>query len=534
MGSGLGISSRQGLYLWAALLACLAANAPARDWPQWCGTDGKNMVSEEKGIPASFVPGEKDMQGVKLATTQNVKWGVRLGATTYSSPAVAEGKVFIGTAINNKGALKCLDAQTGKLLWQWVAPERRFPDQINGRRYMMNYWQPKMGMLSSASVEKGRVYFVSQRCEVVCLDTAGAPDRQARLAAADNPTSTTEMDTSETIWKYDFYNELGVRPADVCNGSILIDGDFLYVATSNGVDRIVPDSIPEERRPPPAPDAPNLIVLDKKTGRLLATDDVKIGMNMLHGQWSSPSLGIVGRKKLVFFGGGDGKCYAFEALTKTPKLPVKLKTAWVFDCNPPEYKCYDAIKMDPVEHYVRGDKRRANSLNKKSDGTFAGMSEIIATPVFYKNRVYVAIGRDPAHGRGRGALWCIDATRRGEITKSGKIWCYQGLDRSLCNVSIADGLLYIGDVAGRLHCLDAATGNPYWVHETKSEEWGPQLVADGKIWMPTHKMLWVLAAGKEKKVLSQINLGAPMYVSPVAANGTLYIASKNYLWAVAN
>jgi hypothetical protein len=60
------------------------------------------------------------------------------------------------------------------------------------------------------------------------------------------------------------------------------------------------------------------------------------------------------------------------------------------------------------------------------------------------------------------------------------------------------------------------------------------LVADGKVYMPTPKGLCVLTAGKEKKVLSQINVGAIIYATPVVANGTLYIASRGgWLWAVA-
>jgi len=39
-------------------------------------------------------------------------------------------------------------------------------------------------------------------------------------------------------------------------------------------------------------------------------------------------------------------------------------------------------------------------------------------------------------------------------------------------------------------------------------------------------------AGRELKVLSKISLGATIWAPVVAANGTLYIASKNYLWAV--
>jgi len=117
------------------------------------------------------------------------------------------------------------------------------------------------------------------------------------------------------------------------------------------------------------------------------------------------------------------------------------------------------------------------------------------------------------------------------VGETGKVWCYQGLDRSLSTVSIAGGLLYVADVAGRLHCLDADTGRLHWVHETNSKVWGSTLVADGKIYMPTDKGLFVLAAGKEVKVIGRINLGAPVWATPVAANGVLYVASKNYLWA---
>ena len=130
-------------------------------------------------------------------------------------------------------------------------------------------------------------------------------------------------------------------------------------------------------------------------------------------------------------------------------------------------------------------------------------------------------------------MHCIDATQTGDVTKTAKVWTYQELERSLSTVSIAGGLLYVNDVSGRLHCVDAETGQCYWTHETSSEVWGSTLVADGKIFMPTPKGLFVLAAGKEKKVLSQINVGSTIHATPVAVNGTLYVASKGgWLWAV--
>ncbi len=506
------------------LCSCLlwACPSTAKDWPQWGGQDGRNMVAEEAGLPASFVPGKRDAQGsgIDLATTKNVKWAARLGTMTCSTPVVAGGRVFIGTARDDQGWLLCLDERTGKTLWQWSAPARTVPATIDGHKLWFGHFPRQLGVCSSPAVEEDRVYVVTHRCEVVCFAARG---RTVGNEAGN------EIGSAETLWLFDMW-DFGVRPSDACDCSVLIHGDFVYVCTSNGVDRDADARAHGEVRKPPAPTAPNLIVLDKRTGRLVARDDAPITKQLLHGQWSSPSLGHVGDKTLVFLGGGDGVCYAFAALAAASEQPAALKTVWSFDCNPPEYKVFG--NLDLITHYCLGDRRRSDTLNSADDGTFVGMSEIIATPVFHKNRVYIAIGRDPEHGRGRGALWCLDATQSGDITATGKLWCYQGLDRTLSTVSIADGLLYIADVAGRVHCLDAETGQPVWVHETKAKVWGSTLVAAGKVYLPTEKKLWVLAAGKQAQVLDTINLGAPIWSSPIAANGVLYIASKQYLWAV--
>ena len=473
----------------------------ANDWPQWGGSQCRNMVCEEKGLSETFVPGEKGPQGtgIDLANTKNVKWVAKLGTMTCSTPVVAAGRVLIGTADENQGILLCLEEQTGRALWRWSAPAREVPKEIDGRKFWFSHFPPTLGVCSSPTVEDGRVYFVNHRCEVMCLDVHG-----------------------QAVWTFDMW-ALGVRPSDACDCSVLVHGDLVYVGTSNGVDRDADARKKDELRRPPAPLAPSLIALEKTTGRFVAADDAGIGPRLLHGSWSSPSLGQVGDKTLIFFGGGDGVCYAFEALPRVPETPVPLKTAWSFDGNPPEYKVFG--DLDLITHYSRGDRRRSDTINQ-NDGTFFGMSEIIATPAFYNHRVYIAIGRDPEHGRGRGALHCIDPTKMGDITTTGKIWTYQELDRSLSTVSIADGLLYIADVAGRLHCLDADTGKCYWRDETHAKVWGSTLLADGKVYLPTEKFLWVYAAGREKKLLSQIRLGAPVWSTPVAANGVLFVASK--------
>ena len=826
-------------------LAVACTGAFGADWSQWGGRPDKNMASDEKGLPDTFTPGEKDPQGsgIKMETTQNVRWAARVGAMACSTPAVAGGKVFVGAMRDDMGAFLCLDEATGKPLWQWVAPLRSdVPQEIDGRRCEFARFPRQLGVCSSPAVDGDRLYFVDHRLNVLCVTTAGKPKAaQPAKPAAEKPadagaTGTAGADASyrknlgnlffqleyvgaeeerytrailtttdvtgaridqaqaarllnylaadgffgraktvppqddhdgefpgveapcyaltiraegcptlreamgwgpplaariealrkvveggagreidgvltsvtgrpvwsqpvnglrarlqtygviskrlgmevqavienvsdkmlavdlgmldraafrvaedqkpeaertrprtvswtvlrpgdsatyivgkedqcrdghldmgsavwnlrpgpnvlgatisddgsqpgkpavaaawsgeielpaapfwvyggktpadpgakdksgkapapkvqwpegpgeaDIVWEFDMW-KFGIRPSDACDCSPVYDDKFVYVCTANGVDREAEMNKHDEFRKVPAPDAPNVIVLDKKTGRLVATDDVRYPDRMFHGQWSSLALGQVGGKTLIFFGGGDGRCYAFEAPAEAPEKPLTLKKVWVVDCNPKEYQVFGDRPL--ITHYCLGDRRRSDALNKVHDGNFVGMSEIIATPVFYKNRVYVAIGRDPEHGRGRGALWCIDATKTGDITESGKVWRYQGLDRSLSTVSIADGLLYVSDVGGRLHCLDADTGKVQWIFETNSKVWGSTLVADGKVYMPTEKGLFILAAGKELKSLSKIIVGAPVWASPVAANGTLFVTSKNWMWAV--
>jgi len=490
------------------------------------------MVSAETGIAEFFVPGEKraDGTGIDLATTKNVKWAARLGTQTYGNPTVSGGRVFVGTndsglddprykAVKG-GAVKCLDEATGRLLWQLVIPPLVTADK------KMHFDNMDLGVCSSPTVEGDRVYAVSNRCEVLCLDADGMADGndgpfveegQYTVGAGKPPVAVGPAD-GDIIWRFDMFGQLPVQPHDASCCSVLVHGDLVYVCTANGME------IGGGRVPLPL--APSLIVLDKRTGRLVAQDDEKIGTRLFHGQWSSPSLGTVGGRTLIFFGAGDGVLYAFEPATPLANACVALKKAFSFDCNPPEYKFRDGKPID----YRTGDVRR--KLGNADDGKFTGPSEIIATPVFYKNRVYVAIGRDPRHGRGRGMLTCIDATQTGDVTRTAKVWSYGGMERSLSTVSIADGLVYVADYAGQLHCLDAETGQCYWVHQTKANIWGSTLVADGKVYLGTEKSFWVLAAGRELKVLHEIRLGAPSWCTPIVANGVLYVASQRYLWAV--
>src|ERR1051325_159452 len=319
----------------------------AADWPEWGGRPMRNMYSTEKNLPSAFgkiefKPGTEDVNtnGVK-----NLRWVAKIGSQSYGNVTVAGGRVFIGT--NNepprdpkhpgdRSTLYCFDEKTGEFLWQLVVPKL-----AAGR---VNDW-PSLGLLSSATIEGDRVYIVTSRCEVMCLDVHGMANGndgpfkdEAKYFVKDvtNPDGSPAPPVepgpkdADIIWVYDMMDELGVYPHNASNCSILIVGDTIYVCTSNGQDW--------SHQNIPSPNAPSFIAVDKKTGKFLGEDDAKISTRIFHGQWSSPSLAVVNGKNQILFGGGDGWCYSFDPTPVKDGDSSFLKTIWKFDCNPPEHK----------------------------------------------------------------------------------------------------------------------------------------------------------------------------------------------------
>jgi outer membrane protein assembly factor BamB len=480
-------------------LVFLAAAAPANDSPQWGGRHSRNMVSSETGLPESF----------DLESGKNVRWTARLGAETYCTPVVASGRVLIGTnnesprdprLADDRGVFLCLDEKDGHLLWE-LALTKRGPT---------NYWDwPRSGHCSPATVEGDRVYTVTNRGEVVCLDLNGMANGNdgpftdekalfgvAELAATD----------ADVLWLTDLTRDAGVRQHDAAHASILIDGPFLYVNTSNGLN--------DKHSAVEKPEAPSLVALDKATGRIIAREAEGIGRGTFHCTWSSPSLGEAGGRRLVVFGGGDGVCYAFEALREAPAVaPAALKLAWKCDCDP------DAVKGT----ITAADRNRRE-----------GPSTIKSMPVFVGGRVYVTYGGDLWWGKSKAWLKCIDASKSGDLTRSGVLWTYPLHEHALSTPAVKDGLVYVADTGRTLHCVDAATGEAVWTHDVGGEVWASPLVADGRIYLGTRKgKLWVLAEGRTAKVLAEIDLKSPIAATVTAANGTLFVATNTRLIAAA-
>jgi hypothetical protein len=323
------------------------------DWREWGGRDlGRNRYSSAVGLPDTFDIGEINrcrMQdpagtqsglmtgpvGLLMEDTQNLKWIAWLGSQSYESPTIAGGRVFVGTNneqprdrrhVGDRSVLMCFDEKTGSYLWQLIVPKLK-----SGK---VNDWET-LGLLSSPVVESNRLYVASTRGEVLCLTTEGLSagnqgpfkdEAQYTAGPGSTPVPSGPKD-ADIVWKYDMMEELGVFPHNGTRTHPLILGDFVYVGTCNGMDWTHTNV--------PYPMSPSLIALDKRTGALAGVDDAHIGTNILHGQWSSPSAGQVGGRWLIFYGGGDGVCYAFDAMPIEVNGEKVLRKVWWADCKPP-------------------------------------------------------------------------------------------------------------------------------------------------------------------------------------------------------
>ena len=517
----------------------------SHDWPQWGGWTGRNNTPDGKNIPIDW----------DTETGKNIKWKVKLGSQCYGNPVVANGKIYCGT--NNYGGylkrypptvdlgcLLCFDEKTGKFLWQHSS--EKLP---SGR---VNDW-PKQGICSAVYADDNRVWCVTSRGEVVCLDAEGFRDGKNNGPFTAEPNQ--NSDEADVIWKFDMMGTLGSFQHNMCACSVTSDGKRLFVNTGNGMDATHLNL--------PAPNAPSFFALDRDSGKLLWTDKSP-GEYILHGQWSSPTYAVLGGQPQVLFAGGDGWLYSFD-----PKGDGNgnSKLLWKFDANPKTSK------------WILGGTGTRNN--------------IIATPVVYDGLVYVAVGQDPEHGENMGHLWCVDPTKRGDVSptlavdakgkpvprqrlqavitadgekeipnpNSAAVWEFghmtqkaydaapfeKQMHRSCGTVAIKNDLLYIADFSGLFHCLNAKTGKQYWVYDMFAAAWGSPLIVDGHVYIgdedgdiaifnlsgdPKVAMKPKKDAPEEFEPIKTINMGNSVYTTPIVANNVLFIANKSNLYAI--
>ena len=220
------LSVRLGVCCFLAAGAIGSAAPDPGDWPMWGRTEARSMSCEEVGLVEEFSVGEYIGSSDELdpETMRNIKWIGRLGSQSYGNPTIAGGRVFVGTNngsardprfLGDRSCVYCFDEATGKFLWQLNVPKLG-TGQVSDWEYI--------GICSSPTVDGDRVYVVSNRCEVVCLDAKGMAngndgyqDEGQYMAGQDNPPITPGETDADILWVYNMREELGIFPHNMTN-----------------------------------------------------------------------------------------------------------------------------------------------------------------------------------------------------------------------------------------------------------------------------------------------------------------------------
>ena len=474
-----------------------AADDPAlRDEAEWALNRIAGVQSGEPvaspSVPALSVAPQPDATADQTGhppidwdttTGRNIAWSVELGDPTFGSPVVAGDAVYVGTdnarQMNpafqeESGVLMAFRATDGAFLWQDVAPRVE--------RGLREFVLPST--TSAPYVEENRLFYVTAECQLRSLDTQGF--RDGENAGPYREELFQDNAAADIAWELDMCSRLGVFPHEASNSDVLPVGDLLMVSTSNGQN--------EGHTRVPSPRAPSLIAVDKHSGEVVWRA-IGAGGQVLHGQWSSPVAANVNGRMLVLFGGGDGWLRAYDAASG--------HEIWRFDGNPKDARWLP----------------RPGVLSRSS---------IIASPVFADGRVFIAMGMSPGHDNGPSLIYAISPNGQGDVTESRLLWTSREVGRVVGTPIVRDGLLYVGDLGGNLHCLDAATGAHVWKHETNAAIWGCLLLAGDRLYVGNEGgTMTVLRAGRRKELLAEIEMDAPLYSRPAVVGDALYLATAH-------
>ncbi|MBM3835481.1 MAG: hypothetical protein FJ403_19845 [Verrucomicrobia bacterium] len=241
----------------SAIISC--AQGQAQDWPQWRGPN-RDARASGFNAPKSW-PKE-------LAQ----KWKVTVGEGV-ATPALVGDKLFVFSRQDGNEILRCLDANTGKELWQDKY------ESLGASGPAGSFSGPR----SSPAVAQGKVVTLGVRAMLSCLDAK----------------------TGKVLWrKDDFKAYPNFHPS---SSPIIVDG--VCIAQLGGRDNgavVAYDLASGEQKwkwngPSPAYASPVLMTLNGKKVIVAQTEAKLVALNANDGTpaWEGPSAGVPG-------GGGPG------------------------------------------------------------------------------------------------------------------------------------------------------------------------------------------------------------------------------------
>jgi outer membrane protein assembly factor BamB len=483
--------------LLVGLVLIRSSIAMADDWPMRGGTAGRCSHSRESKGPIYWDVG-KPGKGFGVTPSQNILWHADGFYDGKGSPVVSQGLVWMGSR-NTQGAremdagvLTCFRASDGLKVYERVSEKLGISKYGSSDRD----W-PNNGTTSSPLIEANRLWYCTNRLEVVCLDI------EPLIA---------QTGTARELWTLDLSKQFGVTPFDVHLGSpasrcsIVAYQEWIYVSTTH--------SIYSGGKFDPS--LPSLVCLEKSTGKLKWADNSP-GENLVLEPHANPTIIDLKDRALVAIGQGDGWLRAFDCETG--------RTQWQFNMNDRTAK-------------KRIAKHRA--------------LRVVESPAFDGERLIVVAGERYEVFADEGRIVALDPRRSGDIStvlingdgdlvpnpNSGSLWEHVSSEEDpllVCvgGAAVDDRFVFVTSIAGDARCYDKRTGELYWRHDLHASSYStPLIVGDQVYFADADGDVEVLRASKEYEKTFEASHPGFFDASPIFANGTLFLQSQSSLWAI--
>lgn len=443
-----------GALLVVPILALVWSGALRADDPN----PGRNRVATAENLPATW----------DVASGDGVLWSAELGTVTYGGPTIAGDLIVVGTnnerprdpaVTGDRGVVMAFDRHSGGFRWQ-ITHEKLESGEVND-------W-PLQGVCSTPSFDGERLYYVSNRGELVAAALGGVVD-----------------------WSFDMVGEWGVYPKHMAASTPLVVNGLVFVSTSNGVT--------DDGRVP-APEASSFAAFERATGRPVWRDGSP-GAGLIDGQWGSPSHGRGGDGAQVVFPAGDGWLYAFDPATGralwrfdgnsalAPGESERIGSRHVFVATPVllEDTVYIAAGRDP-EASLRAGVLWAVDAGGSGDVTANGARWRFEDRDFGRAIATVAVDAGVVYAADlNGFLFALDS-ESGE-----KLWVHDALAPFWSSPLVADGKVYAADTEGDVT---------------------------------------VLRAGRTLEILAENVMPRAVYTSPSTDGSVVYLATSETLYAL--
>ncbi|MGE5406650.1 MAG: PQQ-binding-like beta-propeller repeat protein, partial [Methanosarcina sp.] len=129
-------------------------------------------------------------------------------------------------------------------------------------------------------------------------------------------------------------------------------------------------------------------------------------------------------------------------------------------------------------------------------------------------------------------LVAIKPDGKGDVTATHVVWQKREGAYYVPSPVCKDNLLLSTMTTGKVHCIDAATGNILWI-ENLGMQYSSPVVANGLVYMPNDEgVITVIKPGQKFEFVSKNPIGEKMFASPAISNGKIYLRGFRHLFCI--